>query len=350
MSEEIIDPQTAQRIQAELLTTFKTFRLFNKGKFSDNYVKGEELGKGCFATVFKCTAKSNKSLWAVKVTTAEKCVQEKDVILQELKAQCSLPQHPNIVNLNAFFFSEGQLFIVMEIISGGDLLHRIVKLSKYSEVNASKAIKQIGLALDHLHKHLIVHRDLKLENLLLENEAEDANLKLADFGFAGKLKTQDGVLFEPCGSPGYVAPEFLESIFETEAGYGSQVDLWAVGVILYLLVSGAPPFPFEMEKLNACREGRHVYGDAFKQISDVTKDCIDKLLTHDPSKRLTAAQLLQHPFITHPELLSDSHLEQIHAELKRFNARRAFRKAVVGVVAINKFSAIATAFKAQKKK
>jgi len=294
--------------------------------------------------------KKNHSVWAVKVTTAEKCVQEKDVILQELGAHCSLPQHPNIVNLNAFFFSEGQLFIVMEMISGGDLLHRIVKLSKYSERNASKAIKHIALALDHLHKHLIVHRDLKLENLLLENEAEDANLKLADFGFAGKLKFPDSVLFEPCGSPGYVAPEFLESIFETEAGYGSQVDLWALGVILYLLVSGAPPFPFEMEKLNACREGRHVYGEAFNQISSVTKDCIDKLLTHDPHKRLSAAQLLQHPFITHPELLSDSHLESIHAELKRFNARRVFRKAVVGVVAMNKFTHIAQAFKAQKKK
>jgi len=240
----------------------------------------------------------------------------------------------------------------MELISGGDLLHRIVKLSKYSERNASKAIKDLARALEHCHKHGIIHRDLKLENLLLASEDDDAILKLADFGFAGRLTAQHPVLFEPCGSPGYVAPEFLESIFETNGparGYGRTVDMWAVGVILYLLVSGGPPFPLDMEQLMAPLSTKHHYNESFHHVSATAKDCIDSLLCHDPAKRLTATQLLSHPFITNPEGLSDTHLAATHAELKKFNAKRLFRKAVLASVAMGKFKSAMETFKVNKK-
>jgi len=312
-----------------------------------------KLGKGCFASVNKCISKEGGKEYAVKITTSEKCIQEKDVVLQELAAHCSLPPHPNIVNLKEFFFCHGQLLIVMELISGGDLLHRIVKLSKYSERNASKAIRDLTLALEHCHKHGIVHRDLKLENLLLASEADDAVLKLADFGFAGRLTPDHPVLFEPCGSPGYVAPEFLESIFETNGpakGYGRTVDMWAVGVILYLLVSGGPPFPLDMDQLMAPLTSKHQFHDAFQNVSATTKDCIDKLLCHDPAKRLTASQLLAHPFIHNADSLSDTHLEAIHAELKKFNAKRLFRKAVLASVAMNKFKNTINSLKLNKQK
>lgn len=321
-----------------LIEASKHLRGFRAEPFSNAYELMEVIGKGEFAHVHKCQSKTDGKFYAVKVIKSEKLETDTDVILKELSIHTSLSEHPHIVNLKEFFIHHG-LYIVLELILGGDVFQRITKMKKYSERTASLTTKEIALALQHIHKHHVVHRDLKPENLLLESDDLEAPIKLADFGLAGVIPEEGkGRLFDPCGSPGYVAPELLDSIFETDAGYGKEVDLWGLGVIIYLLVSGTAPFPMEIEQLQVCRKGKFYFGKEFDSVSAAAKDLINKLLVKDPTKRYTIEQVLAHEFITNHEELPDTHLEGAQEALKKFNARRRFKKAMLATVALEKFA------------
>jgi len=182
----------------------------------------------------------------------------------------------------------------MELVSGKELFDKIVERGQYSEKDAANIVKQIVEAVKYLHENDIVHRDLKPENLLSAGEGENEIVKVADFGFAKNFGEEK--LITSCGSPGYVAPEVL-----TEDTYTNAVDMWSVGVIIYILLSGYPPFYDESPPkiFKKITEAKYDFNDpAWEHVSDLAKDLIRKLLVRDPDERLTAAQCLNHAWLT----------------------------------------------------
>ena len=204
--------------------------------------------------------------------------------------------HPNIIKLKDIFETDTMLYIVTEVVTGGELFDRIVDKGSYCERDTAVLIRKLVSALEYLHSKNIVHRDLKPENLLLKSLEEDTEIKLADFGLS-KVLGQEVMMQTACGTPGYVAPEILQT---SQSGYGKEVDMWSVGVITYILLCGFPPFYndnvaqlFE-SIINADFDYPAEYWD---HISDDAIDFIDCLLIADPSKRLTANTALEHSWL-----------------------------------------------------
>lgn len=229
-----------------------------------------------------------------------------------------------------------QLFSSVTSIDGGELFDRIIELHHYNEKEAARLFKQILQAVAHLHEKGICHRDLKPENLLLSSRAEDAVVKVADFGFAANCKVNPEMT-ALVGTPPYMACELVFLRHQDDGGYSIQVDMWSLGVILYILLSGIHPFQLDDEEemltnIENCQWGW--VGDAWKTISKEGKDMVMRLLEPDPRRRLTAKQALEHPW------LSINSEEKIDTEeLRRFQARRKLKGAVRAVAAINRMKA-----------
>jgi len=215
---------------------------------------------------------------------------------ENLKTETSLLQrinHQNIVKLIDICDTKETLFIVMELMEGGELYEEIVKRKSFTEKDASFIMFQLLSALEYLHERDIVHRDLKLENLLL-TKPESLDIKLADFGLS-KVFTGEAMQ-TACGTPYYVAPEIL-----TGDGYNKKIDTWAAGVLLYVLLSGRLPYSGEtdVDLFQAIIETELVWKKPqFDTVSDEAKDLIQNLMNKDPGTRLDASQALKHPFIT----------------------------------------------------
>lgn len=229
------------------------------------------------------------------------------------------------------------MYIVMELMSGGELFDRIIAKEHYSEKEAVDVFKQIVAAIQHCHSMDIVHRDLKPENLLFASTAEDAPLKLADFGLAVLLKPNE-FGHAACGTPGYVAPEVLAvKLKGNTKGYGREVDMWSVGVILYILLCGFPPFYHENNSALfalICKAEYSFPSPYWDDVSASAKDLISKLLVIDPVQRLTADQALQHPWVCGvPE---EKSLIYFKDQMKAFNARMRMRKAIRAVQFMNR--------------
>ncbi|CAN0277387.1 unnamed protein product [Ectocarpus sp. 4 AP-2014] len=213
---------------------------------------------------------------------------------------------------------------------GGELFDRIVKKAFYNEKEARDLCRILLDAVRYCHDLGIVHRDLKPENLLLTSQHDDANVKLADFGFARSI--MGGFVSTQCGTPGYVAPEILRA-----ESYGTSVDMWSIGVIVYILLGGYPPFHDE----NQTRLFRKIKAGNFKfhpeywqSTSNEAKDLIRRLLTVDPKKRLTAAQAVTHPWLLSKDDDLLKHNLGVNLEqLRLFNARRKLRAAIKSVLA-----------------
>jgi len=262
-----------------------------KQEFLDRYdISSEVLGQGYFAVVKVATEKSTKNKVAVKFVN-KKMVEK----AENLKTETSLLQrvnHPNVVKLLDICDTKDTLFIVMELMEGGELYEEIVKRKSFTEKDASYIMMQLFSALDYLHKNDIVHRDLKLENLLLTKK-DHLEIKLADFGLS-KVYTGEAMQ-TACGTPYYVAPEIL-----TGDGYNKKIDTWAAGVLLYVLLSGRLPFSGEtdVDLFKAIIESELVWKKPqFDSVSDDAKDLIQKLITKDVDARYDADQALEHPFI-----------------------------------------------------
>eukprot|EP01127_Copromyxa_protea_P004764 TRINITY_DN1458_c0_g1_i2.p1 TRINITY_DN1458_c0_g1~~TRINITY_DN1458_c0_g1_i2.p1 ORF type:complete len:286 (-),score=64.71 TRINITY_DN1458_c0_g1_i2:117-974(-) len=265
--------------------------------FTDYYtMTSEVLGKGYFAVVKVGIEKKTGRRVAIKVIDKE--VVERDETLKNEIEILSKVHHPNIVQMYAIFDTPENLFIVMELMEGGELYEEIIQRSTFSEQEAAQIIQQLLSALVYLHDMDVVHRDLKLENLLLEKK-DGLVVKLADFGLS-KIFSSAGGLYTACGTPFYVAPDILLATDET--GYGPSVDMWAVGVILYILLSGRLPFSGDDddELFRSIMEGDLVWkSPQFDTVSDDAKDLISNLIVVDPEARFTAKQALEHKFITH---------------------------------------------------
>ncbi|XP_006625478.1 calcium/calmodulin-dependent protein kinase type 1B isoform X1 [Lepisosteus oculatus] len=288
----------------------------------------EKLGEGSFSEVRLAQDKSSQKLVAIKCIQ-KRALKGKEAMLENEIAVLRKIQHGNIVALEDIFETPSQLYLVMTLVTGGELLDRILERGMYTERDASHVIRQVLDAVQYLHELGIVHRDLKPENLLYDTPFEDSKIVISDFGLS-KMEEQ-GALSTACGTPAYVAPELLE-----QKTYGKEVDLWAVGVISYILLCGYPPFYDENDTklyqqiVKAEYEFDSPYWD---DISESAKDFISHLLQRDPEKRFTCEQALRHPWISGSAALEknihESVSEQIQKNFARSQWKRAFHATAV---------------------
>lgn len=306
-------------------------------QFKDLYTLGKELGKGNYSTVRLCVSLANKEECAVKCIVKRKLTPEDDEALKVEVAVLAAVDHPSIIKLNGFFEDPSDYFIVTELMSGGELFDRIVAKEFYSETDAQKVVRTLANCLQYIHNRDIVHRDLKPENILLKDKSDDAAIKIADFGFARYVK--EGCR-TACGTPGYVAPEII-----TGKVYGKGVDIWSLGIIIYILLCGYPPFYHrnQAQLFKLIREAKFEFDSPYwDPISDKAKNLIKSCLTVDIDKRLTIDGVLKHPWVA--EGVSNTDITPVLGELKKFNARRKLRAAIKAAIAANKMKELAEKF------
>mmetsp|Transcript_22289 Transcript_22289/g.38253 ORF Transcript_22289/g.38253 Transcript_22289/m.38253 type:complete len:233 (-) Transcript_22289:361-1059(-) len=226
---------------------------------------------------------------------------------------------------------------------GGELFDRIVAKSYYNEKEARDVCKILFEAIGHCHKNSVAHRDLKPENLLLRSEDNDSEIKIADFGFAKKVLTPNSLTTQ-CGTPGYVAPEILEGV-----AYDTKSDMWSLGVIVYILLGGYPPFieQNQRELFRKIRKGNYEFHEEYwGSVSADAKDLISCLLTVQPAKRLSAEEALKHKWMMQDaSVLAGQDLGTNLSELRKYNAKRKFKAAVNAVILANKVTSLGVNFK-----
>ncbi|XP_045466039.1 serine/threonine-protein kinase GL21140 [Harmonia axyridis] len=258
------------------------------------YTVGRSIGDGNFAVVRLCKDNSDNKEYALKIIDKSKCKGKEDMIENEVKILRKI-SHPNIMSLISDQDTKNLLFLVCEYVQGGDLFDAIALAQKFSEEQAALLVNHLVLALAYLHSLNIVHRDVKPENLLVEFENNRIRtLKLADFGLACEVAKP---LYTVCGTPTYVAPEIL-----AESGYGLKIDVWAAGVILYILLCGYPPFVSQdndQEKLFDCiLSGQYDFPDEYwGEVSELAKELIQNMLQLAPEIRFSAEDVLDHPWL-----------------------------------------------------
>ncbi|XP_027885735.1 calcium/calmodulin-dependent protein kinase type II subunit gamma isoform X28 [Xiphophorus couchianus] len=252
---------------------------------------------------------------------------------------CRLLKHPNIVRLHDSISEEGFHYLVFDLVTGGELFEDIVAREYYSEADASHCISQILESVNHIHQHDIVHRDLKPENLLLASKMKGAAVKLADFGLAIEVQGEQQAWFGFAGTPGYLSPEVLR-----KDPYGKPVDIWACGVILYILLVGYPPFWDEdQHKLyQQIKAGAYDFpSPEWDTVTPEAKNLINQMLTINPAKRITAEQALKHPWVCHRSTVASMmHRQETVECLRKFNARRKLKGAILTTMLVSRnFSA-----------
>lgn len=312
-------------------------------RFEDLYKLKGVLGSGAFSTVRLGYHRSDQEKsYAVKCIDRQKLTKEDAIALIEEVAILKEFDHEHIICLYDFFEESKMYFLVMERMSGGELFDRIVEKHFYNEKEARDVCKILLEAVGYCHKNNVAHRDLKPENLLLVSEKDDEKVKIADFGFAKRVASPNSLTTQ-CGTPGYVAPEILEG-----QSYDTKADMWSIGVILYILLGGYPPFiENDQRKLfRKIRKGDYEFHDEYwGAISEEAKTLIGSLITVDPSQRLTAQEALQNSWIMEDEeKLLKNDLGNNLTEFKKFNAKRKFKAAVKSVMAVNKLSSLGIDF------
>uniref|UniRef100_A0A6I8MZT3 calcium/calmodulin-dependent protein kinase n=1 Tax=Ornithorhynchus anatinus TaxID=9258 RepID=A0A6I8MZT3_ORNAN len=252
---------------------------------------------------------------------------------------CRLLKHSNIVRLHDSISEEGFHYLVFDLVTGGELFEDIVAREYYSEADASHCIQQILEAVLHCHQMGVVHRDLKPENLLLASKCKGAAVKLADFGLAIEVQGDQQAWFGFAGTPGYLSPEVLR-----KEAYGKPVDIWACGVILYILLVGYPPFWDEdQHKLyQQIKAGAYDFpSPEWDTVTPEAKNLINQMLTINPAKRITAHEALKHPWVCQRSTVASMmHRQETVECLKKFNARRKLKGAILTtMLATRNFSA-----------
>uniref|UniRef100_A0A1A8QR39 Calcium/calmodulin-dependent protein kinase type IV n=1 Tax=Nothobranchius rachovii TaxID=451742 RepID=A0A1A8QR39_9TELE len=299
------------------------------GTVEDLYNIGSELGRGATSIVYRCEEKQTQKPYAVKVL---KKTIDKKIVRTEIGVLLRL-SHPNIIQLKEIFETDTDITLVLELVTGGELFDRIVERGYYSERDAAHVIKQILEAVAYLHKNGVVHRDLKPENLLYADLSLDASLKIADFGLS-KIIDDQVTMKTICGTPGYCAPEILRG-----NAYGPEVDMWSVGVILYILLCGFEPFfdprgdQYMYSRILNC--DYEFVSPWWDEVSLNAKDLVGKLIVLDPNKRLSVQEALQHPWVL-GKAARFSHMDTTQRKLQEFNARRKLKAAMKAVVATSR--------------
>ncbi|XP_019222006.1 calcium/calmodulin-dependent protein kinase type II subunit gamma isoform X18 [Oreochromis niloticus] len=304
-------------------------------RFTDEYQLYEELGKGAFSVVRRCIKKSTGQEYAAKIINTKKLSARDHQKLEREARICRLLKHPNIVRLHDSIAEEGFHYLVFDLVTGGELFEDIVAREYYSEADASHCINQILESVSHIHQHDIVHRDLKPENLLLASKMKGAAVKLADFGLAIEVQGDQQAWFGFAGTPGYLSPEVLR-----KDPYGKPVDIWACGVILYILLVGYPPFWDEdQHKLyQQIKAGAYDFpSPEWDTVTPEAKNLINQMLTINPAKRITADQALKHPWVCQRSTVASMmHRQETVECLRKFNARRKLKGAILTTMLVSR--------------
>ncbi|XP_059925138.1 calcium/calmodulin-dependent protein kinase type 1D-like [Gadus macrocephalus] len=287
-----------------------------------------KMGAGSFSEVFMVREKKTGNLYALK------CLKKKFLANSNLENEINVLRkikHENVVSLEDFYESRTHYYLVMELVSGGELFDRILEKGMYTEKDASLVVRQVLEAVSYLHDNNIVHRDLKPENLLYHNMDANSKIMISDFGLS--KMSEHGVMFTACGTPGYVAPEVL-----AQKPYSKAVDCWSVGVISYILLCGYPPFFEENEKSLYAKIMRADYSfhkPFWDDISESAKDFIRNMMEKNPKNRFTTEQALSHPWI-YGDTASDQDIYQSFCEqVQRNFAKSKWRQAFNATTAIN---------------
>lgn len=318
--------------------------LVRKYDVRKDFALGRVLGKGSFAKVMLGSGERDgqrieRAIKIVDVTAlSQSDVEALDLEIKTMRRV----SHRNIVALYEIYSFDNSFVMVLELCKGGELFDRIVEKTHYSEREARVAFAQMVEAIGHCHQKEVVHRDLKPENLLYaDSEGPNAEvLKLADFGLASLL-SDTNALSTACGTPGYVSPEILTAS-KKKKGYGKQCDLWSLGVILYILLCGYPPF-YDEHNNNAAifaliKAGNYQFASPYWDgISEDAKHLVSRLLTVDPMLRITADEVFRHPWMMTPEV-ANHHLPFFVDNMTKYNLRRKFKASVLGVMAERRLS------------
>ncbi|CAL4901578.1 unnamed protein product [Urochloa decumbens] len=298
------------------------------------YTFGRELGRGQFGVTYLATHKPTGRRYACKSIAARKLAHKDDVedVRREVQIMHHLTGHRNIVELRGAYEDRHSVNLVMELCEGGELFDRIIARGHYSERAAAALCREIVSVVHSCHSMGVMHRDLKPENFLFLNKREDSPLKATDFGLSVFFKP--GEQFRDLvGSAYYVAPEVLKR------RYGAEADIWSAGVILYILLSGVPPFWAENEDgiFDAVLRGHIDFAsDPWPSISNSAKDLVKKMLRQDPKERLTAAEILNHPWIREDGEAPDKPIDiTVIGRMKQFRAMNKLKKVALKVVAEN---------------
>ncbi|KAK4421334.1 Calcium-dependent protein kinase [Sesamum alatum] len=295
-----------------------------------NYTIGKELGRGQFGVTYLCTEIATGNQYACKSILKRKLVSKNDK--EDMKREVHIMQHlsgqPNIVEFKGTYEDRQSVHLIMELCRGGELFDSIIAQGQYSERAAADLCRQIVNVVHHCHFMGVMHRDLKPENFLLSSKDDKAMLKATDFGLS--VFIEEGKVYRDIvGSAYYVAPEVLQR------NYGKEIDVWSAGVILYILLSGVPPFWAETEKgiFDAIlKEEVDFDSQPWPSISHSAKDLVQKMLTKDPKKRITSTQVLEHPWIKGQA--SDKPIDSaVLSRMKQFRAMNKLKKLALKVIA-----------------
>lgn len=287
-----------------------------------------ELGKGAYGTVLKAREKSSNRQVAVKIIQKNRVI-ESHTFKHEVEVLQNL-DHPNIVRLLEFFETERLCYLVLEYCEGGELFQKLAKERNFSELTAAHIMRKLVSGVRYCHSNGICHRDLKPENCLMVDNGIESDLKIIDFGLATNI-TEQHLINGVCGTAYYVAPEVLSG------SYGVECDCWSLGIIMYTMLSGSPPFTGKnnQEVLMKVYNGSYsLRGKAFAKISKIAKDLISRLLVNDPTMRLTAQQAFEHPWIQVLAPIPDCPLStEIFDEISNFSNFSKFKKATLLYIA-----------------
>ncbi|XP_062237382.1 calcium/calmodulin-dependent protein kinase (CaM kinase) II beta 1 isoform X11 [Platichthys flesus] len=304
-------------------------------RFTDEFQLYEELGKGAFSVVRRCVKLCTGQENAAKIINTKKLSARDHQKLEREARICRLLKHPNIVRLHDSISEEGFHYLLFDLVTGGELFEDIVAREYYSEADASHCIQQILEAVLHCHQMGVVHRDLKPENLLLASKCKNAAVKLADFGLAIEVQGDQQAWFGFAGTPGYLSPEVLR-----KEAYGKPVDIWACGVILYILLVGYPPFWDEdQHKLyQQIKAGAYDFpSPEWDTVTPEAKNLINQMLTINPAKRITAQEALKHPWVCQRSTVASMmHRQETVECLKKFNARRKLKGAILTTMLVSR--------------
>ncbi|XP_032865976.1 ribosomal protein S6 kinase alpha-3 isoform X1 [Tyto alba] len=279
----------------------------NSIQFTDGYEVKEDIGVGSYSICKRCIHKGSNMEYAVKIIDKSK----RDPT-EEIEILLRYGQHPNIITLKDVYDDGKYVYVVTELMKGGELLDKILRQKFFSEREASAVLFTITKTVEYLHAQGVVHRDLKPSNILYVDESGNPeSIRICDFGFAKQLRAENGLLMTPCYTANFVAPEVLK-----RQGYDAACDIWSLGVLLYTMLTGYTPFangPDDTPEEILARIGSGKFslsGGYWNTVSDTAKDLVSKMLHVDPHQRLTAAQVLGHPWIVHCDQLPQYQLNR----------------------------------------
>jgi len=275
------------------------------GNFLQEYELCEEIGQGSYSVCRRCIHKATRIEYAVKIV--DKSKRECD---EEVKILQRYGQHPNIISLRDMFDESGKVYMVFELMRGGELLDKILRQKFFSEREARAVMEKVTNVVKYLHQNGVVHRDLKPSNILYADDSGNPEtIRICDFGFAKQLRADNGMLMTPCYTANYVAPEVLK-----KQGYDAACDVWSLGVLLFTMLAGQTPFatgPEDSPEDILRRIGKGQYNmdsGNWSTVSTTAKDLVRQMLDVDPSMRLTTNQILNHSWMTSRNVLPTTNL------------------------------------------